>query len=155
MHCVPNREDPLVISMGSRTALVLILTLSAPALRICWISSTDLIPPPTVRGRKSWSAARPITSSIVPRCSLEAVISRNTTSSAPCSLYRCASSTGSPASLRERKWVPFTTRPSLRSRHGIMRLVRTMYQLLYRLHHHPFERPVTVYLVEGEPIGRN
>ncbi|KAF5036937.1 hypothetical protein DSECCO2_569910 [anaerobic digester metagenome] len=50
------------------------------------MSSIVRMPPPTVSGRKSSSAARRITSMMVPRFSLVAVISRNTTSSAPCSL---------------------------------------------------------------------
>ena len=126
MHWVPNDSAPFVISVGSCTALVLMLTLSAPALRICWISESERMPPPTVSGRKSSSAARFISSMMMPRFSFDAVISRNTTSSAPCSLYRSARATGSPASRRPRKWVPFTTRPSLRSRHGMIRRVSTI-----------------------------
>ncbi|OPY41904.1 MAG: hypothetical protein A4E41_00652 [Methanoregulaceae archaeon PtaU1.Bin066] len=132
MHWVPNFSAPLLSSDGSCTALVLMLTLSAPARRICWISSTERIPPPTVRGRKSWSAARSITSMMVPRCSFDAVMSRKTTSSAPCSLYRCASSTGSPASLKSRKWVPFTTLPPFRSRQGMIRRVSVMERVWVR-----------------------
>ncbi len=48
-------------------------------------------------------------------------MSRNTSSSAPWLSYRAAASTGSPASRRERKLVPFTTRPSFMSRQGIIR----------------------------------
>src|SRR5688572_5376971 len=49
-----------------------------------------------------------------------AVISRKTSSSAPISSYRAASSTGSPASRRFTKLTPFTTRPSFTSRHGMI-----------------------------------
>src|SRR5947208_15648057 len=49
-------------------------------------------------------------------------MSRKTSSSALCWLYRSASSTGSPASRRFTKFVPFTTRPASTSRHGITRL---------------------------------
>ena len=41
------------------------LILSAPARSIVNMSSTDLMPPPTVSGMKHWSAARSITSTIV------------------------------------------------------------------------------------------
>ena len=49
-------------------------------------------------------------------------MSRKTSSSAPSSSYRAATSTGSPASLRLRKFVPLTTRPWLTSRQGMIRL---------------------------------
>src|ERR1700682_6301645 len=56
------------------------------------------------------------------RASCEAVMSRNTSSSPPCASYAIAASTGSPASRRSTNRTPFTTRPSLTSRHGMMRL---------------------------------
>src|SRR5580704_13716037 len=40
-------------------------------------------PPPTVSGMNTWSAVRATTSTIVSRCSADAVMSRNTSSSAP------------------------------------------------------------------------
>src|SRR5436853_2906065 len=56
------------------------------------------------------------------RRSDDAVMSRKTSSSAPSSEYRKPHSTGSPASRRFTKWMPFTTRPSFTSRHGMIRL---------------------------------
>jgi hypothetical protein len=61
------------------------LTLSAPALRSLRTSSIERTPPPTVRGMKTWSATREMTSTIVSRASLEAVMSRKVISSAPAS----------------------------------------------------------------------
>src|SRR5580700_5023763 len=49
-------------------------------------------------------------------------MSRKTNSSAPCWSYCSASSTGSPASRRSTKFTPFTTRPAVTSRHGIILL---------------------------------
>src|SRR5574337_1492842 len=49
-------------------------------------------------------------------------MSRKTSSSAPCWSYRAATSAGSPASRRSTNRVPLTTRPSLTSRHGMIRL---------------------------------
>src|SRR5262249_24209818 len=57
-----------------------------------------------------------------------AVISRNASSSAPSASYRRATSTGSPASRRLTKLIPFTTRPPATSRQGMMRLARPMVQ---------------------------
>src|SRR3989440_3847458 len=68
------------------------------------------------------SAVRFTTSSMMSRASCEAVMSRKTSSSAPCASYAIAASTGSPASRRSTNRTPFTTRPSLTSRHGMMRL---------------------------------
>src|SRR5205809_5767993 len=56
------------------------------------------------------------------RASCEAVMSRNTSSSAPWASYASAASTGSPASRRLTNPTPLTTRPSLTSRQGMMRL---------------------------------
>ena len=85
------------------------------------MSSVERIPPPTVSGRKMRSAVRLTTSRMVSRFSWLAVMSRNVSSSAPAASYTAACSTGSPASRRETKFTPFTTRPSLTSRHGITR----------------------------------
>src|SRR6266446_3067180 len=68
------------------------------------------------------SAVRRTTSSMIARASCEAVMSRKTSSSAPCLSYASAASTGSPASRRSTKRTPLTTRPSLTSRHGMTRL---------------------------------
>src|SRR5207244_4039847 len=68
------------------------------------------------------SAVRRTTSSMIARPSCEAVMSRKTSSSAPCVSYASAASTGSPASRRSTKRTPLTTRPSLTSRHGMTRL---------------------------------
>ena len=59
-------------------------TLSAPARRISVKSSTVLIPPPTVNGINTLSATARTISTIIPLASEEAVISRRTSSSAPC-----------------------------------------------------------------------
>src|SRR3989441_10090792 len=56
------------------------------------------------------------------RASCEAVMSRNTSSSAPWASWAFAASTGSPASRRSTKRTPFTTRPSLTSRQGMIPL---------------------------------
>ncbi|CAB4787934.1 unannotated protein [freshwater metagenome] len=82
-HCVPNSVAISVINCGFCTADVFTLTLSAPARNIRRASSTLRIPPPTVNGMNTCSAVRDTTSTIVSRPSLEAVISRNTNSSAP------------------------------------------------------------------------
>src|SRR5437667_7819590 len=68
------------------------------------------------------SAVRRTTSSMIARASCEAVMSRKTSSSAPCVSYASAASTGSPASRRSTKRTPLTTRPSFTSRQGITRL---------------------------------
>src|SRR6266850_2590082 len=54
-------------------------------------------------------------------------MSRKVSSSAPCSSYLRAISTGSPASRSFTKLTPFTTRPSVTSRQGMMRLARPIY----------------------------
>ena len=86
MHWLPNFSAPSRMSSGRASALELMLILSAPARSIVYMSSTDLRPPPTVSGMKHWSAARSITSTIVARPCAVAVMSKNTISSAPCSL---------------------------------------------------------------------
>src|SRR3989442_3749395 len=72
------------------------------------------------------SAVRRATSSMISRASCEAVISRKTSSSAPCASYASAASTGSPASRKSTKRTPLTTRPSLTSRHGMTRLANIL-----------------------------
>jgi hypothetical protein len=67
------------------TAAVLMLTLSAPALRSARTSSTLRTPPPTVSGMNTCSATDEITLRIMARSSELAVISRKHSSSAPCS----------------------------------------------------------------------
>src|SRR3989441_4235956 len=83
---------------------------------------TRISPAPTVSGMQMPSAVRRTTSSMIARASCEAVMSRKTSSSAPCVSYASAASTGSPASRRSTKRTPLTTRPSLTSRHGMTRL---------------------------------
>src|SRR5712691_3939956 len=68
------------------------------------------------------SAVRRTTSSMMARCSWDAVMSRKTSSSAPWASYASAASTGSPASRRSTKRTPLTTRPAWTSRHGMRRL---------------------------------
>src|SRR5437016_731351 len=122
MHWLPNRRAASRRSSGRWSAAVLIPTLSAPAVSIRRRSSTVLRPPPTVNGIVSTSAVRRTTSSMMPRRSWLAVMSRKITSSAPSRSYATASSTGSPASRRLVKLVPLTTRPASTSRQGITRL---------------------------------
>src|SRR4051794_11483177 len=85
------------------------------------MSSMVRTPPPTVSGMKQASAVRRTTSSMIPRFSWVAVMSRKHSSSAPAASYAIAASTGSPASRRSTKLTPLTTRPSLTSRQGITR----------------------------------
>src|ERR671935_35855 len=84
-------------------------------------TSTPSIPPPTQNGIVSRSATRAASSTTVRRRSADAVMSRNTSSSAPSESYRDASAIGSPASRSATKRVPFTTRPRSTSRHGMIR----------------------------------
>jgi len=81
----------------------LIPTLSAPFKRIFLASSNDLTPPPTVNGISITDATFLTKSLMVSLCSSDAVISKNTSSSAPSLLYFLASSTGSPASFIDSK----------------------------------------------------
>ena len=81
----PKRRADFSTRSGFSTAAVLMLTLSAPALRSFLTSSIRRTPPPTVSGMKTWSATRSMTSTMVSRASEEAVMSRNATSSAPAS----------------------------------------------------------------------
>ena len=82
-HWAPNSVAISAISSGRCTAAVLTLTFSAPARSIRRASSTLRMPPPTVNGMNTCSAVRYTTSTIVSRASLDAVMSRNTSSSAP------------------------------------------------------------------------
>ena len=107
---------------GFFSAAELTETLSAPARRMRVKSSTVRMPPPTVKGMKMLSATRVTMSTMMSRASEEAVMSSSTSSSAPWLSYSMAHSTGSPASRRPTKLVPFTTRPFFRSRQGMIRL---------------------------------
>ena len=104
-------------------AAELMLILSAPASNSAEASSSERTPPPTVNGTKSWRAVRRTTSIRMGRASLVAVMSSNTISSAPLVACRCASSAGSPASIRSTNCTPLTTRPLVTSRQAMMRLV--------------------------------
>ena len=75
-HWLPNAALHSSMSTGRSTAAVFTVTLSAPARSTARMSATDLTPPPTVRGTKTFSAVRRTRSSKVPRPSWEAVISR-------------------------------------------------------------------------------
>ena len=76
----------------------MIETLSAPAFSRSRTSWSVRTPPPTVSGMKTLSAVRETTSSRMRRSSWLAVMSRKVISSASCSSYSRATSTGSPAS---------------------------------------------------------
>ena len=115
-----------MIISGFLTAPVLIATLSAPFRRISRACCKVFTPPPTVNGISITSATFLTRLLIVSRCCSEAVISRNTSSSAPSLLYFSASKTGSPASLIDLKCMPLTTLPLSTSKHGITLLVRVM-----------------------------
>src|SRR6266404_5438109 len=121
MHCSPNFSAASLTNSRRLTAAELIETLSAPERNNVRISSTVRTPPPTVSGMKQASAVRRTTSSMVPRFSWVAVMSRKHNSSAPAASYAIAASTGSPASRRSTKLTPLTTLPSLTSRQGITR----------------------------------
>src|SRR5665213_3172778 len=83
MHCPPNFSAPSLTNSRRLTAALLIDTLSAPERSSTRISSTVRTPPPTVSGMKQASAVRRTTSSMVPRFSWVAVMSRKHNSSAP------------------------------------------------------------------------
>ncbi len=68
---------------AARPRRELIETLSAPERSSVLMSSTVRTPPPTVSGMKQASAVRRTTSSMVPRFSWVAVMSRKHSSSAP------------------------------------------------------------------------
>ncbi len=94
MHWLPNRRAASWTNSGSFTAAELIETLSHPASSSWRMSSSVRMPPPTVSGMNTCSAVRRTTSSMMSRPSWLAVMSRNTSSSAPSSSYRAATSTG-------------------------------------------------------------
>src|SRR6185436_1463218 len=121
MHCSPNFSEPCLTNSRLLTAAELIETLSAPYRSSVLISSMVRTPPPTVSGMKQASAVRRTTSSMVPRFSWVAVMSRKHNSSAPAASYAIAASTGSPASRRSTKLTPLTTLPSFTSRQGMTR----------------------------------
>ena len=79
----PNAVAAAVMSSGLRTAAEFTDTLSEPAAIICRQPATSRKPPPTVKGMRSSAAARAARSIVVARSSEVAVMSRNTTSSAP------------------------------------------------------------------------
>ena len=106
MACDPNLLEDSETKLGFKIADVLTPTLSAPLSKIFRASSTDFTPPPTVNGILITDATLRTNSLIVSRCSSEAVISRNTSSSAPSLLYLAANSTGSPASLMIQNLIP-------------------------------------------------
>src|SRR5262245_17351249 len=81
--CEPNLAAAAVSTAGLAIAAVFNETLSAPARSSLSTSSGPRTPPPTVSGMNTWSAVRVTTSHIVSRSSLDAVMSRNTSSSAP------------------------------------------------------------------------
>ena len=86
-------------------------------------SSSDRIPPPTVSGRKISCATALIVRASAWRLSSVAVMSSTTTSSMPSTLYRRASSAGSPACRSCWNCTPLTTWPSRTSMQAMMRLV--------------------------------
>ncbi len=63
--CAPNSRLSSPINSGRRTAAVLMLTLSAPDIRIVCASAMFRMPPPTVSGINTLRAVRPTTSAIV------------------------------------------------------------------------------------------
>ena len=86
MHCAPKAAEPSAMMSGRASAAELRLILSAPARSSVRMSSVVRTPPPTVSGMKQQSAVRSITSRIELRPSDDAVMSKKTSSSAPCSL---------------------------------------------------------------------
>ena len=126
-YWVPNFSDANLTKLGSSTAAVLILTLSAPDLSKAFISSKVLTPPPTVRGIKHFSAVFLTVSNKIFLFSFEAVMSRKHNSSAPCSSYILACSTGSPASTKSTKLIPLTTLPFFTSKQGIILFFNILY----------------------------
>ena len=82
-HWLPNLSAASLINSGRIIAAELTDTLSAPSRRIALKSSTVRIPPPTVNGINTFSATFRTISATVFLASEEAVISRNTSSSAP------------------------------------------------------------------------
>ena len=126
MHCEPYLSLASLTNCGLATADEFIDTLSAPALSKRRMSSTLRTPPPTVSGMNTCEATSSMMCKIKSRSSEVAVMSKKVSSSAPCSLYRRAISTGSPASRKPTKFTPLTTRPAVTSRQGIIRFVNIM-----------------------------
>src|SRR5207237_10009404 len=143
MHCSPNFSAACLTNSRLETAAELIETLSAPYRSSVLMSSMVRTPPPTVSGMKQASAVRRTTSSMVPRFSWVAVMSRKHNSSAPAASYAIAASTGSPASRRSTKLTPLTTRPSLTSRQGITRTLNM--EKLLKLERDLFGKPVPTF----------
>ena len=83
MHCDPNLCAASASRSGRAMAAVFSETLSAPARSSRSTSATLRTPPPTVSGMKTCSAVRRTTSYMVSRPPLDAVMSRNVSSSAP------------------------------------------------------------------------
>ena len=83
MHWDPNRPAVSASSSGRAMAAVLRETLSAPARSSRSTSAALRTPPPTVSGMNTCSAVRRTTSYMVSRPPLDAVMSRNVSSSAP------------------------------------------------------------------------
>jgi hypothetical protein len=82
-HCAPKVAASSSRSSGRATAAEFTETLSAPASSTAWASATERIPPPIVKGMKTSFAVRRASSTTVSRWSLEAVMSRKQSSSAP------------------------------------------------------------------------
>ena len=122
-HWLPNLSAASLIRSGVLIAEELMEILSAPSRKIALKSSTVRIPPPTVNGINTFSATFLTISIMIFLASDDAVISKNTSSSAPALSYAAAISTGSPASIRLTKLTPFTTRPAFTSKHGIILFV--------------------------------
>ena len=89
------------------------------------------MPPPTVRGTKQLFAVSLTLSNKIFLFSLDAVISKKHISSAPPLSYIFACSTGSPASFRFTKLMPFTTLPSLTSRQGIILFLSIFFKQIF------------------------
>ena len=83
MHWLPKEREVSLISDGWARAAVFSDTLSAPASSMRRTSAAARMPPPTVSGINTWRATARTTSTMVSRCSWEAVMSRNVSSSAP------------------------------------------------------------------------
>ncbi len=82
-HWLPNRVASSVMSSGRRTAAEFTATLSHPAMSRASASATVRMPPPTVNGMNTSRATAATILAAVSRFSMPAVMSRNTSSSAP------------------------------------------------------------------------
>ena len=136
---LPNSFASSLINCGFLNAAVFTDTLSAPLFNNTETSSTELTPPPTVKGILTCRAIRlsQFTQcfSFFYRCSniKEYQFIRSLLA------YNAPSSTGSPASRRSTKLVPFTVRPSLISRQGMILLVSINYviMIIVNCHYNP------------------